>query len=533
MPFKGKDVFVAYDADAPGQKYAGFAAQALAGTAKSVRMIQWPSFMGIDENGAYPGDHGQDLTDFFVTHGKTPADLQALINTAASPGDSPAPLSDSASPDILQFFEYGINKRFSFKPRLLAEKLASEAMLLSDPGTGLVYRWNDKYWELFDEDHIRSAAILYLGNESQKSRVEDAVYQVKMLATISHGRAVNDREDWINLQNGMLNIYTFEMRPHDPEFYFINIVPVVFDPKSQKRCERFEQYLSTNIVTPEVIAQLQEFTGYCLVRHANYEKCVFLLGPGADGKSRYMKILRALVGPENCSAVSFGDIEDHFQRSALYNKMVNLSAEVGSNMIESEYFKKITSGDTINAAFKHKDAFDFNPYCKLVFAGNILPRVRDNSDGFFRRILPIQFKRQFKEGDPDRDPELLEKFRAEISEIFFWALCGLKRLVEQKRFTDCKETRDLLMGYRRSNNPILCFVEDECSLGDELEVAKADLYNAYRKYCGENGYVPVSRETFFRELYAAIQNLRLYRPRLDGERISVIQGIKVNFKMDG
>src|SRR5208283_4151429 len=140
----------------------------------------------------------------------------------------------------------------------------------------------------------------------------DAIFQLKMLSTMPAGRKINDRMEWINLESGILNINAFEIIPHSEEFYFTQILPIDFDPESKKRCDNFEKFLATNVKTPEVIAQLQEFTGYCLVRHAKYEKALYLLGPGADGKSTYMKILRELVGPENCSAVSFGAIEDQF-----------------------------------------------------------------------------------------------------------------------------------------------------------------------------------------------------------------------------
>lgn len=527
--FKGRDVVIAYDADKPGQKYGEWASQALATVAKSVRTIGWPSYMGVGEGGSVPDDHGQDLTDFFVRHNWTAEDLMELI--AATPKTefpkAPPPPQDGANkpPGIVLFFEYGINKRYSFKPRLLAEHIIKDHRLLSDPETGMLYRWNGKYWEIFDEDHLKSVAIRCLENESQKSRVEDAIYQVKMLATIPPDRKVNDHDEWICLQNGMLNFMTFEMRPHDPDFYCTYALPVAFDPESTKRCEHWEKYLETNIQTPEPIAQLQEYAGYCLVRHTRFEKCLFLLGPGRDGKSTFMKVLKEILGQENCAAVSFPDLENEFQRSSLYNKLLNISTEIGGQAIESPYFKAITSGDPINAAYKHRDVFTFSPYCKLIFAGNMLPRVKDNSDAYFQRVMPIQFKRQFLEGDPARDPYLIDKFKEELSEIFYWALCGLKRLTDQRRFTDCQETRDLLMGYRRSNNPILCYVEDQCTLGEGRSVEKAELYGDYRKYCGDNGYMPVNRENFFRELYSAIHNLRIYRPRGGDSRARRIDGI--------
>lgn len=519
-PFRNRDVIVAYDADQPGQRHAQTAAANLAPVAKSVRLLEWPDFMGR-RDGKWPEDHGDDLTDFFVKHRKTPEELQELIN-AAKPFETE---KASRSTDLLQFFEFGVNKRFSFKPRLLAETIIKEVPLLSDPETGLLYRWNGQWWEVFDEDHIRNMAIRYLGNESQKSRIEDAVYQVKMLSTIEPGRMVNDQRDWICLRNCMLNLYTYEMRPHEREYYCTYALSVAFDPDSDQRCERWERYLAETIQTAGPIAQAQEFGGYILMPHTKYEKCLFLLGPGSDGKSTFMKVMKEIVGDENCAAVSFPDLEKEFHRSSLYHKMLNISTEIGGQAIESPYFKAITSGDPMNAAFKHHDVFTFSPYCKMIFAGNILPRVRDNSDGFFRRILPITFKKQFLENDPERDPDLFDELKQEISEIFYWCLCGHKRLTKQRRFTDCDETRSLMMGYRRSNNPVLCFVEDECLVGEDCEVAKAELYGDYRKYCGENGYMAVHRENFFRELHQAIHNLKLYRPRVGNDRPTYIRGI--------
>lgn len=553
-PFNGRDVVIAYDADGAGQKYARFAADALIGTAKSVRMLQWPAFMGKDETGAIPDDHGQDLTDFFVRHGKSAEDLQALIYSAyawpPAPVNIPADNQTSVIPeqsgiqdkkeptiedtnDVVTFWETGVNGRNSFRPRLLAERILQNVRIMTDPLTGLVYRWNGKYWEEYEESHLKKAAVELLRNEAQKSRVEDAVFQIKMLTTMPLGRKLNDRMDCINLKSGILNINTFEIIPHIEDYYFTQMLPIDFDPASEKRCDNFLRYLETNIATPEVIDQLQEFTGYCLVRHCKYEKALYLIGPGADGKSTYMKILRELVGPENCSAVSFSAIEDQFQRSAMYNRLVNLSAEIGAEAMESQYFKKIVSGDTLQAAYKHVDSFEFDPFCKLVFAGNMLPRVRDNTDGYFRKLLIIQMKKQFLEDDPGRDPYLFDKLKNELSEIFYWALCGLKRLVEQGRFSPSDETREVLQDYKRLNNPVLCYVEEECEVVQDAEVPKRSIYADYVNYCKRNGYTGLNAGNFFRELKSVFRNLRDYRPRKDNpDRLPYVQGIKIKVVVD-
>jgi putative DNA primase/helicase len=512
-PFRDRDVIIAYDADQAGQKYATFAAESLLGIARSVRMLQWPDFMG-KKNGEWPKDHGEDLTDFFAKHNRQPSELLDLISTA------PVYESDAAERGVFRFYSRGVNDRFSFKPRLLAKQIMKDFDLLSDPKTGLMFRWNGRFWEEFDEENIKRACINYLEDEAQKSRYGDAADQVRILSTIPHGRAVNDNHEWVCLQNGIFNLMTLDLEPHTKDFYFTYSLPVSFDPDAP--CDRWEEYLKETIQTPHAIAQAQEFAGYCMVRNTKYEKCLILLGPGSDGKSTFLKILKELVGEENCASVSFPDLEDQFQRSSLYGKLINISTEVGAKAIESPYFKAITSGDPINAAFKHRNAFTFSPYCKLAFAANRLPRVLDNSDGFFRRVLPIQFKRQFLN---DADPDLFYKLTRELSGIFSWAIVGLHRLLEQNRFTDSLETRELMMDYRRANNPILCFVEDCCELGDEHETAKSEIYAYYRKYCSQNGFTAMNRENFFRELYVAVHNIKQYRPRTDAGRTMKLKGI--------
>lgn len=563
-PLKGLDVVVCYDADAAGQQYALYAALSLLEVAASVRILSWPDTMGRTD-GVWPEDHGEDMTDYFAKHAGTKegllelmakakavtkplqkASVDELIDSMGFPAEgkkyavnkvkedfwalamrtgSAGEIKPEDLPGPLKFFARGVNDRLSFKSRLLADHILRETSLMFDPSTGILYKWSGRIWEPYDEEHIGSLAIRLLEDESQKSKVEDAIYQVKRLCTIPHGRKVNDQADWICIENGMLNLRTTELREHDREFLSTFLLPVTYDPESGKTCKRFLEYLWETVQTKEAIMQLQEYSGYCLTTSTAFEKCLLLLGPGADGKSKFLGILRELVGRENCAAVSFPDLEDQFQRSSLYGKLLNISTEVGSEMIDSQFFKAIVSGDPINAAFKHRDSFEFCPTCKLAFAGNRLPRSSDNSDGYYRRFLAVRFKRQFLE---DADPFLFDKLKAELSEIFVWAVEGLQRLWEQNGFTIGDEMSGLMKDFRRSNNPVLGFIEDRCVLGEEFEIPKKDLYKEYKTYCAEGGYKVFSMENFFREVYTAYNYLQRYRPRIDGERLTCVKGIKLD-----
>ena len=520
-PFVGRDVIIAYDADQPGLRYAEAAALALAKVAASVRIINWPDCM-LDENMGLPKKHGQDLTDFFVRHGHTEADFRRLWESATIIDTEYSEKRSIASG--FEFFEAGATGRISFKPRLLAEKIMEDISLMTDPVSGLTYKWNGTHWELYDVAHIKNKAIEYLGIEAKKSRVEDSVYQVQVMGAIPHGRKINDKHDFICLENGMFNLKNFEVYPHAKDYFSTIKIGVKFDPDNIPSCERWEQFLEETIQTEGPIRQMQEFFGYCLTRETRYQKCLLNLGPGADGKSLVSKVLRALCGPENCSSVSFNELQDQFYRASLYNMQVNISTEIGNQAMESEFFKAIVTGDPISAAFKNVDPFTFVPFCKLVFATNKLPKVLDNTDGFYRRLLPIKFKQQFL-GDND-DKYLEDKLMAELDGIFAWSLIGLMRLQEQDGFTECEETEELLGGYKRLNNPVYAFAEDCLVVGDyEYGETKEGLYKAYRKYCSENGYRTSHRENFFRELKAIIPAMKQYRPRIQNKRVCCVKGV--------
>lgn len=527
---KGRDVVIAYDADAAGQKYARKAAKNLVTAGCRVWLLEWPDYMGRQPDGTWPEDHGQDLTDFFVRHGKSTEDFLALVEQAVPFTDDEAP---APSGSYMAFFDAGVNGRLSFRERLLADWLIEQHTMLYHDMSGQLYKWEGTYFEPWSVEQLKRSAIEALGPEATAARVNAVASLVMAMVSMPHGRDLNDKHDWACLQNGMLNLQTLEFREHSPDDMATVKLGVRWHGNKPPKPERWFQFLQQTIQTEGPIMQLQEFMGYCLTRDTRHGKALLMLGPGSDGKSKVIKVIREIVGPQNCSAVTMAGLEDQFQRAALFGKMLNVGAEVTTEAVQSEFFKAIVTGDSIQASFKHKDSFEFTPFCKLVYAMNKRPRVLDNSDGFFRRILPIQFKRQFLENDPEMDPDLEEKLMQEIDGIFAWAVIGLHRLIKQKRFTSCDKTVDFIMNYRRYNNPVLAFVQDQCSLEPDAETDIKELYKAYKSYCTEGGYKSLNRENFIEELQTATRKIqecaavRCHRPRVNGKRPYTATGIRL------
>ena len=62
--------------------------------------------------------------------------------------------------------------------------------------------------------------------------------------------------------------------------------------------------------------------------------------------------------------------------------------------------------ETVDAEYKGQDKFDFDPYCKLVFSANSIPRIGKGRDSYaiLRRLVIIPFNAKFSPSDPDFRP---------------------------------------------------------------------------------------------------------------------------------
>ena len=76
-------------------------------------------------------------------------------------------------------------------------------------------------------------------------------------------------------------------------------------------------------------------------------------------------------------------------------KLLNVCYDLPSRRLEdSGDFKAIVSGEPIRAQRKNEPAFDFEPYCRLLFSANNLPESDDVSHGYFRRWYIVPFDGQ-------------------------------------------------------------------------------------------------------------------------------------------
>ena len=212
--------------------------------------------------------------------------------------------------------------------------------------------------------------------------------------------------DIINVHNGLLNIWTGELREHSPDFLSIVQLPIVYNPNS--KCPGILKFLG-QVLHPQDVFTALEFIGYLLYKGAAYEKAVMLHGNGDNGKGVFIKVLEAFVGRENCSHVPLQELEnDKFSMADLYGKLVNTFADLKSQkLLTTGNFKTLVSGDSVRAQEKYGKPFSYRNHAKLIFSTNKIPDSDDKSYAYYKRWLILSFDKVFH--GTSKDTNLINK----------------------------------------------------------------------------------------------------------------------------
>jgi P4 family phage/plasmid primase-like protien len=284
-----------------------------------------------------------------------------------------------------------------------------------------------------------------------------------------------------------------ELRPHAPEHRARHGYPWAFSPWSPSATPRFGAFLDqifadcSEIERADRIALLQEFAGACLVGDAlRYQQCLFLFGPGANGKSALLDILRAMFPAEALCSLPPQRWIERFSLAGLEGKRANLVSETPSTeILDGNAFKAVITGDMVTAERKHRDPFEFKPVAGHIFSTNSAITTKDHTAGFWRRIIILPLTRRFDESDERRIAPQLEVIAAELAGVVAWAIEGAARAQQQARYTIPAQSAELLKKWRYDSNQVLLFI---LSRREDDVVSGEDFYRQYKTWASENGH---------------------------------------------
>lgn len=308
----------------------------------------------------------------------------------------------------------------------------------------------------------------------------------------------------INMANGTFVItpQRQELRQvHDPADFMTYQLPFGYDPDAT--CPTFLRYLDRVQPDKDCQAVLAEFMGYVFIPHKllNLHYALLLHGGGANGKSVFANIMAAMFGKPNVSHVELSALTNDLNaRLELEHKLVNIATEIDTE-VKDTVFKAMCAGEPVQVKKLYQDQRKMTNYGKLVFLANTLPRVKDSSEGYFRRLLLVPFSVTLPSSEWDVGLE--DRIMAtEMPGVFNWVLEGLRRVWANKGFTKAQAVEDAVAEYREKSDTVLGFINDNAvqPCPDNPRPLK-DWYAEYLQYCTDAGHrTPVARTQFSERL---------------------------------
>ncbi|MGM9736949.1 MAG: DUF5906 domain-containing protein [Candidatus Cryptobacteroides sp.] len=237
-----------------------------------------------------------------------------------------------------------------------------------------------------------------------------------------------------------------------------------YDWYADATCPKWTAFLEEVLPDSTERACLQEFFGMCYVDRDKFsiEKMALLIGAGSNGKSVIFDVMKNVIGKEWVSFLSPDQLIDNKQLVSVAGKKLNFAPDIKRSAAFDSGLKALSSSQDVQGW----RIYEGNVVIKcppLVFAFNERPRFRDDTDAFFRRLMPFQFDVVIP---PERQNKKLaaEICETELPGIFRWVMDGRRRLLKHEgTFTTCIRMEKAVSSMKREVrkykvSPLLAFL---------------------------------------------------------------------------
>lgn len=391
--------------------------------------------------------------------------------------------------------------------------------------------WDGKMWRIDDSGEIKKLADIICEDIKREAFLEqDEKTQLDMLRWANRTSSSKGKEnmikecqhldgipaspeefdaftDYINCQNGIVNLRNGELIPHESNFMMSKICYCEYDIYGREP-KRWLQFLDE--VTDgdkELQRYIQKCVGYSLSGSTREQCAYFLYGMGNNGKSTFLDTIADMLGmyaantqPETIMMKRWGNDGANSDIARLKSARFVTSEEPTEGVRLNEgLLKQLTGGSRITCRFLYGDEFEYMPEFKIWVATNHKPVIRGTDVGIWRRIKLIPFEVNIPKAKVDKN--LKYKLRREFPQILKWAVDGCL-MWQREGMIEPPCVLEAVKEYKQEMDLLAGFI-DQCIEIDydcDDRIMASDLFQVYSRWARTNNEYEMSSKKFFREI---------------------------------
>jgi putative DNA primase/helicase len=306
-------------------------------------------------------------------------------------------------------------------------------------------------------------------------------------------------EDKIGCLNGIIDLRDASHSAPDRAAKITKLLNVEYDPDAI--CPVFEKLVNDMLGGNDAKIELfQRLAGYWLTGSTKFHYLPILVGDAATGKSTFVNAIKSVMGKYATDMMpdtlfeSAANAVAQYDLATLRGRRLVVAQEAESNQrLRASVVKALTGGDTLKVRLPYQEPSTMLPSAKFLMVANRRPNLDALDSGLRRRVLIIECGEALSR--QERDVDLASKLQPEKAGILNWMLQGWRE-VQRSGLDIPGVVKNATGQFFYERNELRAFWDDCVEKDPEGKVLIADLYQAYRAYCMEEGIAPRHQREF-------------------------------------
>lgn len=316
--------------------------------------------------------------------------------------------------------------------------------------------------------------------EDVLDKIERAVPSVKQTKT-KYLFAVN---------NGIYNQETKTLEPFSDTYIYLtkipvdykdNPAPVIITSPDQSQWDVDSWIHDIANEDDDVTTLIWQVIADCLQpNYARGKSVWFYSEKGNNGKGTIGQLIKNILGEDNYSSLSVSDFNHEYLKSTLLGVAANIADENDVDMFIDSVrdYKATITGDDVNVNRKYEKPLSIKFTGTNLQMMNGLPKTKDKSDSFYRRIILVPFVKSFTNNG---EKTYIKSDYINRKEVLEYVL-NKALSYEFDEYIVPAVSNTLMDSYKEKNNPVLEFWNE---LKDDFQwdfLPTQFLYDLYIKW---------------------------------------------------